>query len=274
MNSYEAKKADRIARYERRAKVAKARASTRFGAASRIADLIPMGQPILVGHHSEKRHRSDVGKITNNMRKGIEEEKRADYWQERAISAARNSAISSDDPEAVTKLREKLENLVEWQERMKEINKSFKKVKLTCCSDATAIVAQCKELNMGKGEINALLQAIRFGIGPNEVIRYPAYSLTNNGAEIRRTKERIALLEKASQDVTSEKRIKGVRVVDNVEENRLQLFFRGKPTDEVRKNLKSHGFRRTSTEGCWQRHRSQAANNAANYVLNGLSEPL
>ena len=40
-------------------------------AVERICDGIPLGQPILVGHHSEKRARRDADRITNGMRKAV-----------------------------------------------------------------------------------------------------------------------------------------------------------------------------------------------------------
>ena len=56
-----------------------------------ITDNIPLGQPILVGHHSEKRHRRDLDKSWNAMDKSIEfsnkaedYEKRAEYWKNKA----------------------------------------------------------------------------------------------------------------------------------------------------------------------------------------------
>ena len=46
-------------------------ASRASGAADRIAGMIPLGQPILVGHHSEGRARRDQERIHNNTRKAI-----------------------------------------------------------------------------------------------------------------------------------------------------------------------------------------------------------
>lgn len=49
-----------------------------------IADNIPLGQPILVGHHSEKRARRDAAKIENGMRKAVNLWKTSKYWTRRA----------------------------------------------------------------------------------------------------------------------------------------------------------------------------------------------
>lgn len=54
-----------------------------------IADNIPFGQPILVGHHSEKRARKDAEKIQNGMRKAVDMWKASEYWKDRARGALR-----------------------------------------------------------------------------------------------------------------------------------------------------------------------------------------
>jgi protein-L-isoaspartate O-methyltransferase len=54
-----------------------------------ITDNIPLGQPILVGHHSEKRARRDAEKIENGMRRAIKMWDTAQYWKDRAAGAVR-----------------------------------------------------------------------------------------------------------------------------------------------------------------------------------------
>lgn len=52
-----------------------------------IAGNIPFGQPILVGHHSERRARMDAQKIENGMRRAVDMWETADYWKRRAAGA-------------------------------------------------------------------------------------------------------------------------------------------------------------------------------------------
>lgn len=56
-------------------------------AVSAIADHIPFGQPILVGHHSEARARKDAERIENGMRKAVKMWDTARYWERRAEGA-------------------------------------------------------------------------------------------------------------------------------------------------------------------------------------------
>jgi len=52
-----------------------------------ITDYIPMGQPILIGHHSEKRARKDAERIENGMRKAVKAWETSKYWTMRAAGA-------------------------------------------------------------------------------------------------------------------------------------------------------------------------------------------
>jgi len=56
-----------------------------------IAENIPLGQPILVGHHSEKRARRDAKRIENGMRKAIKAFETSEYWTYRAAAAIRHA---------------------------------------------------------------------------------------------------------------------------------------------------------------------------------------
>lgn len=53
-------------------------------AVAAIADGIPLGQPILVGHHSERHARRDADKIQRGMRKAVDMWETASYWKGRA----------------------------------------------------------------------------------------------------------------------------------------------------------------------------------------------
>lgn len=79
---------ERAERMAARSVAARTEAMQLFQRERQIGDVIPMGQPILVGHHSERRHRRDIAKIQALATKGVERMKDA----ERAASASRGSA--------------------------------------------------------------------------------------------------------------------------------------------------------------------------------------
>jgi Domain of unknown function (DUF3560) len=84
MNEYEEKQQARRERYEERADKAEREARERFGRAQGIGSMIPFDQPILVGHHSEGRHRRDLDRIDRNMRAGVDLSKKAEYYRNKA----------------------------------------------------------------------------------------------------------------------------------------------------------------------------------------------
>ncbi|MFI6317372.1 DUF3560 domain-containing protein [Nonomuraea sp. NPDC050556] len=84
------------------------RAASAYGRAHEIADGIPMGQPILVGHHSEKRARKDREKIDRAMQTGAAESDLANDAARRA-NAAGSAAAYSARPRVTARRIKKLE---------------------------------------------------------------------------------------------------------------------------------------------------------------------
>lgn len=123
---YEAKRTARYQRLLAAADKAQAEARTNSRQANEMASVIPFGQPILCGHHSETRDRNYRSRIDNKYRKGYELAKRAEELRSRAASIANNAAIYSDDPAAPDKLAAKVAELEAKQARMKATNKAIK----------------------------------------------------------------------------------------------------------------------------------------------------
>ena len=92
---------------------------------------------------------------------------------------------------------------------------------------------------------------------------FESYQLTNNNAEIRRVKARIEQLSKQAQQEFSGWEFDGGCVEMNREDNRLQVFFDGKPDADTRAELKSSGFRWAPSVGAWQRQLTDNAIRAA-----------
>lgn len=64
----------------------------------------------------------------------------------------------------------------------------------------------------------------------------------------------------------------GGEVVANADDNRLQIFFAGKPGEDLRHELKSRGFRWAPSVGAWQRQLTNNAVYAAKAVVALCSE--
>jgi len=240
---YTERREARIDRFESRASKAQAESDAAYRAASSIMEHIPPGQPILVGHHSEKRHRHDLDKIDCNMRKSVESSEKAGYYSSRAEAAASNTAISSDDPEAVEKLQAKLDGLQAEQSMMKAVNAYYRKHKtLDDCPDLTAETRKEIEHSWSMG----------WYVG----VPFPSYALSNNNAEINRIKRRLEALREVDGMEHVEIEFDGGVIITNEEINRVQIIFDSKPDEDVRRELKSWGFRWSPSEGAWQAQRT------------------
>ncbi|MES2456275.1 MAG: hypothetical protein V4594_12060 [Bacteroidota bacterium] len=95
--------------------------------------------------------------------------------------------------------------------------------------------------------------------------------MTNNNANIKRIEKRISGLKSIAYTIAVHETINGVRIFENREANRLQLFFEGKPAAEVIKKLKQHGFRWCRSEVAWQRHISINALFWGRQIANSLT---
>lgn len=195
-----------------------------------MIDAIPMGQPIITGRGS--RTTADINyreRAWNKMGKSVEESEKADYYAGRAASAESNTAISSDDSQALPKLRAKLAALEEQREQIKSENKAAR--------------AAGKEQSAW-------------------------YVLPYLGKDIKRIKGRIAQLERLdSTEPEPDIAFPGGRIHDDIELNRTQVLFDDIPAPEVRQRLKSWGFRWSPRAHAWQRLRGPAARAAAKCAL-------
>ena len=99
-----------------------------------------------------------------------------------------------------------------------------------------------------------------------EQVPYASYKLTNNSAEIRRLKKRIEQLSTDKAVGFAGWKFPGGQVVANIGNNRLQLFFDEKPSDEQRRELKGCGFHWSPSEGVWQRQLNSNAIYAADHI--------
>lgn len=241
---FETRRENRLDAYRALAEKNRVESSSRYRAFKQLSDLIPLGQPILVGHHSERGHRADLKRIDNHMRKSIEADKKAEYYEHRIAVVSNSKAISSDDPKAVLKLKEKIGAAELLQSKMVQTNKAIR------VGNDTALV----EMGYSQSQINNLKKPDFCGR-----IGFASYQLQNNSANIRRMKLRLTQLEKLESMENSEKEIGAVRIEQDAADNRCKVFFPEKPSEAVRSFLKSNGFRWHRYNSCWQRHISNAA---------------
>jgi len=173
------------------------------------------------------------------------------YADKEAFYAANPNArpVMAGDADAIDRLKAKHAATVKAQETMKAVNAAIRK------NDRAAIVA----LLGSEEKAEEILKPDCFG-----GIGFASFSLNNNRAEIKRLEDRINEIEKRKATTPKEIMVNGVRVVENPDAMRLQIFFDGKPAADIIALMKSNAFKWAPSIGAWQR---QLTNNAI-YIFN------
>lgn len=252
MNSYEQKQEDRRQRLLARSDAKRQEAERRFRMSGE--GLPPSGEPIKVGHHSEGRHRRAIERSWDNLGRSVKASEEADRLASRAHSVGKGG-ISSDDPDAIEKLKKKLAKLKEMQALKKRGNAAYKKGGETALREVVG--------DKIADAVISLLAQSWYGKKP-----FPSYDLTNSNANMKRIRERIAQLErdraaKPATDIEGE----GFIIHENVDANRIQIIFDDKPGQEMRLRLKKYAFRWSPSQGAWQRHLNNAGRHAAKAAM-------
>lgn len=112
---------ERAERAERKAASLRATGEGLLQASSDEAQQIPLGQPILVGHHSEKKHRAHLARLNSKTRKGVELLRASENVGRGGV------AVLANDPEIVVALRAKVAKLEEERATKKAFNKKRRK---------------------------------------------------------------------------------------------------------------------------------------------------
>jgi len=233
MNPYEERQEAKRERLRAAADRRRQEAEAKHTQGKQMAEAIPFGQPILVGHYSEKRDRAFRSKIHNTFGKAFALSKEAKKLEERA-EAVGTGGISSDDPDAISKLETKLSKLQDIHASMVERNKEART----------------------NGQTKPFM----------------SYQLTNSGANIRSIQKRIQQLS-ASIAAPERPPVEGDgwRMFEDKEENRICFVFPDIPSDEVRTILKSYAFKWSPTRKAWVRKITGDARYAAKYVIQKLT---
>jgi hypothetical protein len=140
-----------------------------------LGDMIPFGQPILTGHHSQRSDENRRAKIHTTMSASVEHGRKARSMNSRAdnIEAAAERAIYSDDPDAIEKLQARLVELEGEREKIKRDNATFRKEH--------------------KAQLKGMTHYQR-----DQVMPHRGYVLTNLSGNIARNRKRLEQLQRAA----------------------------------------------------------------------------
>lgn len=162
--------------------------------------------------------------------------------------------IRANDSDAVARYQSELSKLTAQQQRMKAANAAIRANKK---HGAAGQVLALVNLGFTPGIAAKLLEPDFCGR-----IGFPDYMLTNNGANMRRIAARIEDIEKFQEKAQGgdvEEVHGDVRIVQAFSENRIRIYFPGKPAESVRAKLRSNGFKWSPTNGAWQRFCNDSA---------------
>jgi hypothetical protein len=157
------------------------------------------------------------------------------------------NGIASDDSEAIEKLKDKLTSLEKSQETMKAVNKVVRSNHMTDNDKVEYIV---KTQNLTEAQAKEVLKPDFAGR-----VGFADYSLKNNNANIRNTRDRIeqltALHNQAPLSDSGE--VEGVAWTLYEDDGRIKFKFDGKPSENFRGKLKVNGFKWSRFSMAWVR---------------------
>ena len=222
---YEERKRSKIERYRELKAKHEASAEDRYSAFRAIGDRIPMGQPILVGHHSERGHRADLKRMDGHMRKLGDHLKTAKHYEKKIETLTSSRVIFSDDPDALEKLDAKADRIQAYIDEMKRINKEYRHTKNLAAIEMSEPMRKAAENNMRIWQRG----------GP-----FPAYCITNARARMKSALKRAAQVSNAESFEPFKVSTASGEIIEVIlDEGRIQVAFPWKPNEATRHKLKT-----------------------------------
>lgn len=202
-----------------------------------------MGQPILVGHHSEGRHRAALKRSDNAMRRGCESEAMAERHEQVATTLERvlDRSIFSDDDNAIEAIEARIAERVAKRDRMKAINKEIRR------GPGWELRMAPPLTDAEKAELSSLARCWGGVYKPG----FPPYALSNLNGRIQADKKRIASIK--YQNERREKAAASDTGVSIVGQDFVAVTFAEKPARSVLDALKAAGFHWSGGSWCGYR---------------------
>ena len=234
----------KVARREEWADKADARRDAAHAGVERIASAIPFGQPILVGHHSERHARRDQERIRSGMDRALAESKLADHHRSKAsgLEAQLDRSVFSDDENAVAALEARITEREAECARRKAVNAAWRKLGDGSKLEKLAQLAASNVVTPAEAlEISRFFALCHWEENP-----YPAYANTNARSAIRRDRERIAEIQARAARAATAEQAGGVAIealgAAGDGESYTRVTFAEKPAREVLEALRAAGF--------------------------------
>lgn len=111
---------NKAGKYTRYAENAEKRSDQYYEASQEGREFLSLGEPIKIGHHSEKRHRALIERNHNRMAKSVEESEKVEKYEDKvAYWESKSKDINLSMPESLEYFSFKLEGAKEYHEGLK-----------------------------------------------------------------------------------------------------------------------------------------------------------
>ena len=203
---------------------------------------IPFGQPILVGHHSEKRHRAAVDRGYSAADKALEHSRMAKHHASKAggLAAQLDSSIYSDDPDAIEALEAKAVALEAKRDAYKAVNAAYRKAGKPARDDVKGWTKVAEIA--GESLRGLVLDGLRNMVAAHwEKQPFPSYTTSNIGATIRNARKRIETI-KAQTAQLARAEDAGGTLIEQHAGGYCSVTFDEKPERSTLDALKAAGF--------------------------------
>lgn len=213
-----------------------ANATQRFDAARAATAGIPMGQPILVGHHSERAHRNVLARSDRHMRAACESSDMAEHHASKAEGIERQlrNTIFSDDDNAIEELEAKIAKLEAQRDTNNAINKIVRSKPKNELTEEK--IAKLTAIGLSDSTARKVFQPDfcgRIGIA--------SYVNQNLGGVIGNARKRIEDITRRQERTQAAESNGGVAIEGTGEW--VSVTFAEKPAREILNALRDAGFR-------------------------------
>lgn len=213
-----------------------AKATAAFNQAHSMASVIPFGQPILVGHHSERSDRNYRERIHSKMGAAVESQSMAEHHESKAEGIERqlDTCIFSDDDGAIEQIQDKIAKL----EAKREFNNAVNKIIRAKPKNEITPEKLAKLAEMGASESTARQLFVPDFCGR---IGIPSYVNQNLSGNIARLKKRIDSIAIRNDRADKAESAPDGFVIEGGEW--VSVTFAEKPARQILDELKAAGFR-------------------------------
>lgn len=265
-------------RLEERAQRAAGEAATHDRRFRQVADMIPLGQPILVGHHSERRHRRDLERMDRSMREAARLRDLSRRLRERA-AAIDDTSIRVENPDAPRLLQERVADLDAEAELSKAANEALRIAKIEHLRangptpDGTVTAQHLALIDKVAAQLELPDRMVRGLQSSARAFPWlPQINLALIRANATRLRKRLAQIQ-AVHDRPPAEPVTGVgcELTEDHDLVRLVLRFERRPVQEITRACRAAGFHWSRTEGAWLRQLNPGARRRAETLLEEIA---